>query len=139
MDFEKVKKESFAVIGKEGPVSGNDYEEELWDMVRDGFMEVWPLNKGGAQQSTNMWSLHSADGKLFLAGIEVEDDSVAPEGWTKWVVPAYEYIQVKNQIGAEESAKTWLSGNNLELVGPVLRVSNLMDMTDTLCFPVKKI
>ncbi|HPJ86040.1 MAG TPA: AraC family transcriptional regulator, partial [Bacillota bacterium] len=78
-------------------------------------------------------------GKLFLAGIEVEDDSVAPEGWTKWVVPAYEYIQVKNQIGAEESAKTWLSGNNLELVGPVLRVSNLMDMTDTLCFPVKKI
>ena len=29
---------------------------------------------------------------LYLAGIECIDDAKAPEGWTKWTIPGYEYI-----------------------------------------------
>lgn len=34
---------------------------------------------------------------LYLAGIECPDDAEAPDGWTKWVVPGYEYIYVVNE------------------------------------------
>ena len=29
---------------------------------------------------------------LYLAGVQCELDRDAPEGWTKWVIPAYEYL-----------------------------------------------
>ena len=31
----------------------------------------------------------------YLAGCEVKEDSEAPEGWTKWVLPAFKYLSVK--------------------------------------------
>ena len=29
---------------------------------------------------------------LYLAGVECADDADAPEGWVKWVIPAFEYL-----------------------------------------------
>ena len=29
---------------------------------------------------------------LYLAGVECGDDAEAPKGWTKWVIPGFEYI-----------------------------------------------
>ncbi|MDF2822564.1 MAG: GyrI-like protein [Clostridiales bacterium] len=34
---------------------------------------------------------------LYLAGVEVTDGAEAPEGWTKWTIPSFEYIYVKNE------------------------------------------
>ena len=30
---------------------------------------------------------------LYLAGVECRDDAEAPSGWTKWVIPGYEYLE----------------------------------------------
>lgn len=32
---------------------------------------------------------------VYLAGVEVVDEAVAPEGWVKWRIPGYEYLCVK--------------------------------------------
>lgn len=61
-------KESFAVIGKEGAMS---------DLTR----------------SFQPWEDQFSRG-LYLAGVECTDAAEAPAGWTKWVVPGYEYICV---------------------------------------------
>ena len=29
---------------------------------------------------------------LYLAGVEVHEDAAAPDGWTKWVMPARKYL-----------------------------------------------
>ena len=44
--------------------------------------------------SFNPWENNFSQG-LYLAGLECFDDAQAPEGWTKWVVPSYEYIYVE--------------------------------------------
>lgn len=32
-----------------------------------------------------------------LAGVECNDDAKAPDGWTKWRIPGYEYICVERE------------------------------------------
>ena len=32
---------------------------------------------------------------VYLAGVECDDDAAAPEGWTKWNIPGYEYLYVE--------------------------------------------
>ena len=36
---------------------------------------------------------------LYLAGVECVDDAEAPDGWTKWVIPGYEYLYVECEGG----------------------------------------
>ena len=33
---------------------------------------------------------------LYLAGAECKNDAEAPKGWTKWVIPSYEYLYVES-------------------------------------------
>ena len=34
---------------------------------------------------------------LYLAGVECPIDAEVPDGWTKWVVPGYEYLAIENR------------------------------------------
>ena len=34
--------------------------------------------------------------------MECIDNAEAPDGWTKWIIPSYEYIVVENHKGAFE-------------------------------------
>ena len=50
---------------------------------------------------------------LYLAGVECFDDAKAPDGWTKWTIPGYEYIVVENhEVVFEETIRKI---NELEL------------------------
>lgn len=110
MVIEKCVKESFVVIGKEGStVDGAGFIEMLWKDATKNFMEIENLvkkddngNIGGFwgamsdfTHSFKPWDNFSQG--LYLAGAECVNGAEPPEGWSKWVIPSYEYIYVENE------------------------------------------
>ena len=134
MEFNKCIKESFSVIGKEGSTNdGNGFIQKLWQDANENFEEVSHLakrdNEGnilgiwGAMSdlsgSFKPWEDNFTKG-LYLAGVEVNDDAIPPKGWTKWVIPSYEYIYVKcDEDDIFSKVIKYLKDNNLQLVGAV--------------------
>lgn len=106
----KIAKQSFVVIGKEGSTEdGEGFIGKLWDDANRNFSEVADLAKKDSNGDlVGIWGAMSdvthsfkpwEDGfsrGLYLAGVECIDDAEAPDGWTKWIIPAYEYIVVEN-------------------------------------------
>ena len=109
----KVIKKSFVVIGKEGStLDGEGFIQKLWDDANSHFGEVAHLAKKDANGGiVGIWGAMSdisrsfkpwEDGfskGLYLAGVECVDNAEAPDGWTKWIIPEYEYIVVENHKG----------------------------------------
>lgn len=134
MKLNKCIKESFSVIGKEGSTNdGNGFIQKLWRDANENFEEVSHLakrdNEGnilgiwGAMSdlsgSFKPWEDNFTKG-LYLAGVEVNDDAIPPKGWTKWVIPSYEYIYVKcDEDDIFSKVIKYLKDNNLQLVGAV--------------------
>lgn len=105
MKIEKCVKESFAVIGKEGStLDGEGFIQRLWADANSHFAEIQHLAKKdengnlvgvwGAMtdlsRSFNSWEDFSKG--YYLAGVECAHGAEAPDGWTKWVIPGFEYI-----------------------------------------------
>lgn len=105
MKIERYEKGSFAVIGKEGSTTdGTGFIQRLWEDANSHFEEIQHLAKKGRDgtiagiwgamsdfsRTFNPWEDFSRG--LYLAGVECELDAEAPDGWTKWIVPGYEYI-----------------------------------------------
>lgn len=134
MEITKVKKDAFAVIGKEGSTrEGDGWIARLWEEANTHFHEVSGLAKleqdgtmagvWGAMsdfsRSFQPWENGFTEG-LYLAGIEVELDTEAPEGWKKWVMPASEYMVVK--VESETTFPdmiAYMEKHQIELVGAV--------------------
>ena len=106
MEIQKCIKGSFTVIGKEGSTEeGAGFIQRLWEDANSHFAEVAHLAKKdensnlvgiwGAMsdfsRSFRPWEADFSRG-LYLAGVECADDAEAPEGWTKWVIPGFEYL-----------------------------------------------
>lgn len=111
MKIQKCKMESFAVIGKEGSTAdGNGFIPALWSEATEHFAEVEPLalkdehgrpvGFWGAMSDMSRsflpWEDHFSKG-LYLAGVQCGLDAQAPVGWTKWIIPAYEYLYVETE------------------------------------------
>ena len=111
MNYPRSIKDSFTVIGKEGSTrDGEGFIPKLWAEANAHFSEISHLAKRNAtgdlvglwgamsdfSRSFQPWEYGFREG-LYLAGCECEDDAEAPEGWTKWVVPAYEYIYAEQE------------------------------------------
>lgn len=134
MKINKCKKESFIVIGKEGSTNdGADFIEKLWTDANSHFNEVEHLakkdDKGnivgvwGAMSDLSRsflpWDKGFTKG-LYLAGVECIDQAEAPSGWTKWVIPGYEYIYVEKESKDTFPAIIhYMKENNIPLVGAV--------------------
>ena len=105
----KVIKKAFVVIGKEGStLDGAGFIQKLWDDANSHFGEVAHLAKKDANGGiVGIWGAMSdiyrsfkpwEDGfskGLYLAGVECVDNAEAPAGWTKWIIPDYEYMLLK--------------------------------------------
>ena len=106
MEPERCIKEPFVVIGKEGSTNdGKDFVQKLWEDANSHFNEIEHLAKKddngnicgiwGAMsdfsRSFHPWENDFANG-LYLAGVECMENAEPPEGWTRWIVPAYEYL-----------------------------------------------
>lgn len=149
--MEKVIKKSFTVIGKEGSTdAGEGFIQKLWDDANGHFGEVAHLAKKdkdgnlvgiwGAMSDLSRtfrpWEDNFSKG-LYLAGVECEDGAEAPEGWSKWVIPGYEYLVVENGEGAFEAMIRYMHENNIVLAGAVHDYNNPATGKGYLYFPVK--
>ena len=100
-----VHKESFAVIGKEG-IGPADKPQEwvmpLWDEANAHFEEIGEvIRKGESGAPLGIWGAMSdvggankrwGDTGKYMACCEADVDAVAPDGWTKWIIPGQTYL-----------------------------------------------
>ena len=106
MDYSIVSLPEIAIIGKAGLCTkDNNIAAELWAQANGHFGEVAELGMReangayvgfwGAMSDESMRFLPWEDGfsrGMYLAGVEVPMEAEAPEGWTKWVMPARQYL-----------------------------------------------
>ena len=134
MKYEKIIKQSFAVIGREGStLDGDGFIQRLWQEANSHFSEVAMFAKKdedgnfvgfwGAMsdfsRSFKPWEDNFSKG-LYRAGVECNDEAIAPTGWVKWQIPSYEYLCVEfNDGNTFSEVINYMASNNIELVGAV--------------------
>ena len=149
----KVIKQAFVVIGKMGStLDGEGFIQKLWNDANSHFNEVASLEKKDANGnlvgiwgamsditcSFKPWENNFSKG-LYLAGVECVDDAEAPDGWTKWIIPGYEYIVVENHHDAFEDTIQQMNEEGIFLVGAVHDYTNPATGKDYMYFPIKEI
>ena len=77
---------------------------------------------------------------LYLAGVECEDDAEAPEGWTKWTVPGYEFLYTE-ATGDDTFSKmiAYLEEKNTPIVGAVHDFTDPQTGKYYMFFPIRKL
>jgi hypothetical protein len=83
----------------------NNAVQELWQQANSNFSDIAELGMKNADGSfVGFWGAMSDETMLFLpwtddfsrglylAGIEVYEDTPVPDGWVKWVLPARKYL-----------------------------------------------
>ncbi|MBD5103890.1 MAG: GyrI-like domain-containing protein [Ruminococcaceae bacterium] len=153
MKFEKCQKEAFTVIGKEGSTSdGDGFIQKLWEDANSHFNEIQHLAKKDENGNiVGIWGAMSDFSRsfkpwedfskgLYLAGAECEDEAEAPEGWTKWVIPAYEYIFVECESDSTfPETIQYLKDNNMTLAGAVHDFTCPQTGKNYMFFPIEKL
>lgn len=153
MNIATMIKDSFVVIGKEGSTSqGDGFIRKLWEDANSHFEEIRHLVKKdeygnicgiwGAMsdfsRSFRIWE-NFREG-LYLAGAECKDDAKAPGGWTKWVIPGYEYIYVERENDNTFSeVLEYLKENDITLAGAVHDFICPQTGKDYMFFPIRKL
>lgn len=154
MEIEKCTKESFVVIGKEGStLDGQDFIQKLWEDANSHFNEVQYLAKkddngnilgiwgamSDLSHSFNPWEENFSKG-LYLAGVECNDDAEAPDGWTKWVVPGYEYLYTEcDSKDTFPMMINYMKDNNIYLAGAVHDFTCPETGKSYMFFPIRKL
>lgn len=154
MKIEKCSMESFVVIGKEGStLDGPGFIQRLWEDANSHFAEVQHLAKkdengnllgiwgtmSDLSRSFRPWEENFTKG-LYLAGVQCEDGAQAPEGWTKWTVPGYEYLYAECE-GEDTFMKVleYMQENGLTLAGAVHDFTCPETGKNYMFFPIGKI
>lgn len=153
MEINTCVKNSFVVIGKEGStLDGDHFIQKLWNDANTHFEEVQHLAKKDENGNIcGIWGAMSDFSRafmpwedfskgLYLAGVECNDDADAPDGWTKWRIPGYEYIYVEHE-GDDVFQKVMehLKDNDIPLVGAVHDFTCPKTGKNYMYFPVKKL
>ena len=154
MKIEKRIKDTFVVIGKEGStLDGPGFIQKLWEDANSHFNEVQLLAKKdengnligiwGAMSdwshSYKPWEDNFSNG-LYLAGVECVDGAIAPQGWTKWTIPGYEYLCAEVESGNTFSdVLDYMNTNNITLVGAVHDFTCPSNGKNYMFFPIRTI
>lgn len=153
MKINKCVKKSFVVIGKEGStLDGENFIQKLWEDANSHFEEVQHLIKkdkngkiGGIwgamsdfSRSFNPWEDFSKG--LYLAGVECNDEAEAPDGWTKWIIPGYEYIYVECENNDTfPRVIEYMKDNGIPLAGAVHDFICPQTGKNYMYFPIRRI
>ena len=149
----KVIKKAFVVIGKVGStLDGEGFIQKLWGDANSHFNEVAHLAKKDANGNiVGIWGAMSdmshsfkpcEDGfskGLYLAGVECVDHAEAPDGWTKWIIPGYQYIVVENHNGVFEDTIGQMNEEGIPLVGAVHDYTDPATGKNYMYFPIREI
>ena len=77
---------------------------------------------------------------LYLAGVECNEDAQAPDGWTKWVIPDYEYIYVERENDNTFSEVIqYMKDNGIALAGAVHNFTCPQTGKGYMFFPIRKL
>lgn len=154
MKIEKCQKESFAVIGREGSTrDGPGFVQALWADANARFAEVSHLARKDAHGNLvgiwgamtdfsrcfRPWQENFSQG-LYLAGVECELDAQPPEGWTKWVIPGFEYLRVecdRETVFAEMMA--YLQEKQISLAGAIQDFTCPQTGKNYMFFPIRRL
>lgn len=128
----KVVKPGFTVIGIEGSTDdGEGFIEKLWSQANSRFSEIEPLCKRDSDGAfVGFWGAMSDLSRsfkpwegfskgLYLAGAECVDEAEPPAGWTKWVVPCFEYLCFDCEEFAFSLAIDYVKENGFSVAGAV--------------------
>ena len=151
--MDKIIKKAFVVIGKEGStLDGEGFIQKLWDDANGHFDEVAHLAKRDENGNlAGIWGAMSdlshsfqpwEDGfskGLYLAGVECVDSAEAPDGWTRWMIPGYEYLVVENHDGAFRDTIRQMQEEGIALVGAVHDYTDPATGKGYLYFPIRKV
>ena len=154
MKLERIIKPAFVVIGREGSTEeGEGFFRRLWAEANARFEEIAPLAKRDEQgafvgfwgamtdfsRSFQPWEDDFSRG-LYLAGAECTDDAVAPEGWTRWDVPGFEYLRAECETGNTfREVLEYLDCNGLPLVGAVHDFTDPATGKNYMYFPLRRL
>lgn len=154
MKLERCEIPAFAVIGKEGSTNdGEGFVAKLWEEANKHFNEVAELAAKdedgnllgiwGAMSDMNRafqpWENEFTEG-LYLAGVQCSMEQEPPEGWTKWVIPSYEYLYTERTDPKTFSQVIdWMKENQLPLAGAVHDFTCPQTGKNFLFFPIKKL
>lgn len=154
MKIERMSKPAFVVIGLGGSTGNDaDFIPKLWAAANARFAEVQPLAKTDAAGNLcGVWGAMSdlsrsfapwEDGftrGLYLAGVECVDGAEAPDGWTKWVLPGYEYLRVPcDEEDVFPKMLAYLQANDLPLAGAVQDFTDPQTGKSYMLFPVRRL
>ena len=154
MNIYRCVKESFAVIGKEGSTDdGSGFIQRLWADANGHFGQVAHLAKRDENGNlVGIWGAMSDRSRsfqpwedgfsrgLYLAGVECDDDAQAPAGWTKWVVPGFEYLSVAcDRDGIFPDMIRYLQENDIPLAGAVHDFTCPQTGKNFMVFPIRKL
>ena len=151
--MENIIKKAFVVIGKEGStLDGEGFIQKLWDDANGHFDEVAHLAKRDENGNlVGIWGAMSdlshsfqpwEDGfskGLYLAGVECVDNAEAPDGWTKWMIPGYEYLVVENHDGAFRDTIRQMQEEGIALVGAVHDYTDPATGKGYMYFPIREV
>ena len=141
------------MIGKEGStLEGQGFIQSLWADANAHFAQVQPLAKKDKDGNlVGIWGVMSDFSRLYqpweenfskglyLAGVECLDEAQAPEGWTKWTIPCYEYIVVENHHGVFEETIRHMEEKGISLAGAVHDYTDPTTGTCYMYFPIRKV
>lgn len=154
MVIDRIIKDSFCVIGLLDSTDGGEgFVQRLWTEANTRFGEVSHLALRDAQGNVaGIWGAMSdmsgsfapwEDGfsyGLYLAGVECSHDAQPPEGWTKWIVPGYEYLRVECDGSDVFSAMlAHLEENGIGLAGAVQDFTCPAEGKSYMLFPVRRL
>ena len=125
-------KDTFAVIGKKGEGDAATSQEwilPLWDAANATFNEIAHLVRKKDDGAPVIWGAMndiaetnkrwSARGK-YMAGCEAAPDSIAPDTWSKWIIPAQTYLIVECSMGEYGSVFNAISNDaDIQITGTV--------------------
>ena len=106
MNYEIIDLPKIAIIGKEGLCTKEkNAVQDLWQQANFNFREIAELGMKNADgYYVGFWGAMSDEKRsflpwtedfsrgLYLAGLEVHEDTPVPAGWVKWVMPARKYL-----------------------------------------------
>ena len=155
MKYEMSDLPEIAIIGKEGLCTKEkNVVQDLWRQANSNFGEIAELGMKHADGSfVGFWGAMSDEAMtflpwtddfsrgLYLAGIEVYEDTPVPEGWVKWVMPARRYLVT--EVDPESYVETFQNVVNhlipelgMKLVGAVCDFTEPATGQNKLLFPV---
>lgn len=156
IQYEMIDLPDIAIIGKEGfCTKEKNVVRDLWQQANSGFSEIADIGMKNPDGSyVGFWGAMSDETRsflpwtenysrgLYLAGIEVYEDTEVPGGWAKWVMPARKYLVT--EVHPESYAETFGNVVNslipelgLKLAGAVCDFTEPATGQNKLFFPVE--